>query len=213
MIGISYALTTHNEGSVYIRPLLERLLKHIKLDDEIVVVDDYSTEETTVDVLQEYGDKINLYYHNLDNDFAQHKNFVKSKCTKDYIFFIDADENVHDNLLTTLEEILLNNSEIELFYVPRINIVQGITQEHITKWGWNINDKGWINYYDPQGRICANKPELKWEGFVHERIVGHKTHATLPAFDSDGNPIADYCLLHIKDIRRQERQNNFYSNL
>lgn len=120
---------------------------------------------------------------------------------------------MHENLLNTLEEIILNNNEVELFYIPRINIVQGITPEHVKMWGWNINDKGWVNYYDPQGRICVNKPELVWEGNVHERIVGHITHATLPAFDSDNNPTPDYCLLHIKDIRRQENQNNFYNSL
>jgi glycosyltransferase involved in cell wall biosynthesis len=104
MVSISYCITTHNEGAVYIKPLLDRLLKHLQPEDEIVVVDDFSDDPSTVNVLEEYRDRVNLYFNPLDNDFAAHKNFAKSKCTKDYIFFIDADENLHENLLMTLKE-------------------------------------------------------------------------------------------------------------
>lgn len=207
MVPISYCITTHNEGAAYIKPLLDRLLKHLQPEDEIVVVDDFSTEESTVSVLEEYRDRINLYFNSLDNDFAAHKNFAKSKCTKDYIFFIDADENVHENLLLTIKEILLNNLSIEMFLVPRINVVPGLTQDHINRWGWQVNDKGYINYPDAQTRIVVNKPDIKWVGKVHERLEGHSTHAVLP-FETE-----DYCLLHIKDIKRQEAQNNFYNTI
>jgi glycosyltransferase involved in cell wall biosynthesis len=207
MVSISYCITTHNEGAVYLKPLLDRLLKHLQPEDEIVIVDDFSTEESTIAVLEEYRDKVNLYFNNLDNDFASHKNFAKSKCTKDYIFFIDADENVHENLLITLKEILYNNPTIEMFMVPRINIVQGLTEQHVQRWNWNVNEKGFVNYPDPQTRIVVNKEEIRWENKVHERLVGHSTHTLLP-FETE-----DYCLLHIKDIKRQESQNDFYEKL
>jgi glycosyltransferase involved in cell wall biosynthesis len=207
MVSISYCITTHNEGQAYIRPLLDRLLKHLQPEDEIVIVDDFSTEESTVAILEEYRDRVSLYFNLLDNDFASHKNFAKSKCTKDYIFFIDADENVHENLLITLKEILYNNPSIEMFMVPRINIVQGLTEQHVQRWNWNVNEKGFVNYPDPQTRIVVNKEEIKWENKVHERLVGHSTHTLLP-FETE-----DYCLLHIKDIKRQESQNDFYEKL
>lgn len=207
MVSISYCITTHNEGAVYLKPLLDRLLKYLQPEDEIVIVDDFSTEQSTVDVLEEYRDRVNLYFNSLDNDFASHKNFAKSKCTKDYIFFIDADENVHENLLITIKEILYNNPTIEMFMVPRINIVQGLTEQHVQRWNWNVNEKGFVNYPDPQTRIVVNKEEIKWENKVHERLVGHSTHTLLP-FETE-----DYCLLHIKDIKRQELQNDFYEKL
>lgn len=207
MVSISYCITTHNEGAVYIKPLLDRLLKHLQPEDEIIVVDDFSDEASTVNVLEEYRDKVNLYFNPLNNDFAAHKNFAKSKCTKDYIFFIDADENVHESLLITLKEILYNNPTIEMFMVPRINIVQGLTEQHVQKWNWNVNEKGFVNYPDPQTRIVINKEEIKWENKVHERLVGHSSHTLLP-FETE-----DYCLLHIKDIKRQEAQNSFYDTL
>jgi glycosyltransferase involved in cell wall biosynthesis len=207
MVSISYCITTHNEGAVYIKPLLDRLLKHLQPEDEIVVVDDFSDDPSTVNVLEEYRDRVNLYFNPLNSDFATHKNFAKSKCTKDYIFFIDADENVHENLLITLKEILYNNPTIEMFMVPRINIVQGLTEQHVQKWNWNVNEKGFVNYPDPQTRIVINKEEIKWENKVHERLTGHSTHTILP-FETE-----DYCLLHIKDIKRQELQNDFYNAL
>lgn len=207
MVSISYCITTHNEGAVYIKPLLDRLLKHLQPEDEIVLVDDFSNDPSTVNVLEEYRDRVNLYFNSLNSDFAAHKNFAKSKCTKDYIFFIDADENVHENLLITLKEILYNNPNIEMFMVPRINIVQGLTEQHVQKWNWNVNEKGFVNYPDPQTRIVVNKEEIKWENKVHERLVGHSTHTILP-FETE-----DYCLLHIKDIKRQELQNDFYEKL
>ena len=207
MVSISYCITTHNEGGIYLEPLFQKLLRHIKEEDEIVVVDDYSDETTTLETLDRHKDKIKLIQHSLNGDFAAHKNFAKDQCTKQYIFFIDADENVHDNLLITLKEILYNNPETDMFLVPRVNVVTGLTREHIEKWGWQVNDKQYVNYPDYQTRIIINNPNIKWEGKVHERLVGHNTHAALP---SEGS---DYCLLHIKEIKRQEAQNEFYEKI
>ncbi len=207
MVTISYCITTHNEGSVYLEPLFKQIFKHLQPEDEIVVVDDYSDDPSTLRTLSLYEDRINLYKNKLNNDFASHKNFAKSKCTKEYIFFIDADENIHDNLLFTLKEILYNNPSVDLYLVPRVNVVTGLTNEHLQKWGWKLNEKGYINYPDYQTRIIKNIPEIKWEGKVHERLVGNKTHSALP-FETE-----DYCLLHIKEIKRQEAQNTFYSTL
>ena len=90
--------------------------------------------------------------------------------------------------------------------VPRINEVIGITQSHLGEWGWNMSDKGWINYPDYQTRILRNLPEIKWHNKVHEVIKGHKKFSTLPT-----NP--EYSLWHPKEITRQEAQNNFYNTL
>jgi glycosyltransferase involved in cell wall biosynthesis len=192
---------------MYIDSLMQRLLRHLQPEDEIVVVDDYSDEPTTVQVLEKYKDKISYYQHKFEGDFSAHKNFAKSKCAKQYIFFIDADENMHENLMLTLKEILYNNSKVDLYLVPRVNVVVGLTPEHIAKWGWTVNEKGYVMYPDLQTRIIKNIETIKWEGKVHERLVGHETHTTLP-YETE-----DYCLLHMKDIKRQELQNNLYESL
>jgi hypothetical protein len=88
--------------------------------------------------------------------------------------------------------------------VPRVNTVKGLTQEHIQKWGWNVNEKGWVNWPDYQWRILKNIPEIKWVNKVHEKLDGFKTYAPLPE-------IGELALRHPKTIERQEKQNNIFT--
>lgn len=204
---ISFAITTHNEGQ-YIRDLLDQLIPHCeRTGDEIVVVDDNSTDPFTSSMLYEYEqrDAIKLFSHSLNHDFSAHKNFLNSKCNGEYIFQIDADEKFHDNLLTYIHDIVDNN-DIDLYAIPRVNIVNGLTEEDVRRWGWRVNEKGWVMFPDYQTRLYRNSPEIKWEGKVHERITGHKTMAPLP--DEE-----EWCLYHIKDIDRQRKQNDYYDTI
>ena len=132
---ISYAILTHNEGS-YIQKLLDFLVNNKRSEDEIVIVDDYSSEEVTLDTLERYKDNVQIYYREFDGDHTQ-KNFLNSKCTGDFIFQLDADEIVTLEFLQLLPQLLEANQETDLFLVPRINTVEGLTQEHINKWRWN----------------------------------------------------------------------------
>lgn len=214
-ISISYIIGTHNESKSYIKTLLDQLVKHVGPEDEIIVVDDYSTNQETLDTLQLYvmSNGVKLHAHALNNDFAAHKNYMNSLATKDYIFNIDADEVPNDLLLISLKEVLLNNPSIDLFSVPRVNLVSDLPDEYLAKWGWRKNEKGWVNYPDYQNRVYKNKPEIKWVNKVHEIISGTETHTQLPAFNEDGEPVTDYCLLHPKSFSRQLSQNDFYSKL
>lgn len=122
------------------------------------------------------------------------------------IFQIDADEYPNKMVFTHLPAILESNPDNEVYLVPRVNTVEGLTQEHIQKWGWNVDDKGWVNWPDYQWRIWKNKPEIKWVNKVHEVLKGHETYAALPAMEA-------VALYHPKDIARQEKQNNYYNTL
>jgi len=208
MPSISYAITACNEH-VELERLLDQLHEYIRPEDEIMVqLDSNHTPE-----VKAIADKYNVMgakceYHRiifgLNKDFASFKNNLKSHCTKDYIFQIDADEYLSEELIQSLPEILELNPEVELYAVPRINTVKGLTSEHINKWGWYINENGWINYPDYQTRILKNIPEIKWINKVHERLVGAKEIVSLPE---------RYDLIHPKTIERQEKQNNFYNTL
>ena len=90
--------------------------------------------------------------------------------------------------------------------MPRVNTVEGLTQEHIDKWRWNLNEDGWVNWPDYQWRIWKNKPEIKWKNKVHEVLDGFKTYAPLPAQE-------ELALYHPKEIERQEKQNAYYDTL
>jgi glycosyltransferase involved in cell wall biosynthesis len=142
----------------------------------------------------------------LNKDFASFKNNLSKHCTKDYIFQIDADEYPNPYLIANLKDILQYNETIDVFLVPRINTVEGLTDEHIQKWGWRVDDKGWVNFPDYQWRIWKNDSSIKWINKVHERLDGFKEYSALPQSE-------EYSLFHPKDIKRQERQNIFYNTI
>ena len=104
-----------------------------------------------------------------------------------------------------LPDILESNPDVDVYLVPRINTVSGITEEHIQKWRWNIESDR-INFPDYQWRIYKNNSLIKWINKVHERLDGFKTYSILPAQD-------EFCLLHPKTIKKQEQQNKFYNTL
>ena len=209
---ISYAIPVCNEIEE-IKRLLEFLIKTKRAQDEIVIViDEQNGTEEVKDYVEDFAheyldlEDIKVLYHPLNKDFATHKNFINVNCSGDYIFSIDADEMPDKTLIKYLPEILESN-DVDAIWIPRINIVNGITPEHISKWGWNVNEDGWVNWpNDPQLRVYKNKPEIKWEGKVHERITGYKTISKFP-------DQKEFALWHVKQIDRQEKQNQFYSEI
>jgi glycosyltransferase involved in cell wall biosynthesis len=208
---ISYAITVCNEINEF-KTLFEFLIKNKNERDEIVILVDETN--STADV-REYVETVALEcedqnvlraYHALNNDFAQFKNNLNSKCSGDYIFQIDADEMPNQHLIINLPFILESNPDIDLFIVPRVNTVEGLTEDHIRKWGWHLNEQGWINWPDYQRRIYKNSPDIQWVGSVHEVIEGHGKYTLFPADE-------DLSLYHHKTIDRQERQNKLYEGL
>jgi len=201
---ISIAITVcneHQELNTLLDYLQERALPN---EYEIIVqIDKDNYTDEVISVIVNRG--IKHYFFPLNKDFASYKNELSKHCSGEYIFQVDADEIPSIDLLDMLPEILENNSEIDVYLVPRINMVSGITEEHIQKWRWNVEgDK--INFPDYQWRIYKNIPLIKWINKVHERLDGFKTYALLPAKD-------EFCLLHPKTIERQEKQNEFYNSI
>lgn len=204
MFRISYAITAHNEHEELDR-LLSQLTESKRDIDEIVVQVDTTVTGQVLNVIKKYPATTHIHFP-LNGDFASFKNNLKSKCTGEWMFQIDADEYLNSNLLESLPELLAANPTTDLFLTPRINTVEGLTEEHIKRWGWNVNEKGWVNFPDYQTRILQNHPKIKWVNKVHEVITGHNSYALLPATE-------EYCLLHPKHITRQETQNHYYSTL
>ena len=212
---ISYAITVCNEIKE-IKELIDFLKTHIRDEDEIVI--QYDSQSATKEVIEYVnyirvtnnlgGSKFNLNVISfpLNNHFGNFKNNLKDNCTKDYIFQIDADEIPHHQFMKDLPSVLDSNDEIDVYLVPRVNTVQGLTKEHIEKWRWNVNSKNWVNWPDYQWRIWKNKPEIKWINKVHERLDGFNLYADLP-------PLEEWSLYHHKEIERQEKQNEYYANI
>jgi glycosyltransferase involved in cell wall biosynthesis len=205
-VKISYGITVHNEADE-LNKLLEILIHKTDEKDEIVICDDYSDDDTQF-VLQSWSQQyghaklIKIYQRKLDGDFSAQKNSVIENCSGDYIFHIDADEYPHENLLLNLNTILEVNN-VDLIWIPRVNTVDGFTQEDVQRWGWRISDKGWVNYPDYQARVFRNDEKIRWTRPLHEVITGCKTYAHLP-------PHEELSLYHPKTKEKQESQNKFY---
>jgi len=209
-MNISFAITTHNEGECIDRLLfqLQEYIEGNNTSDEIIILDDFSEDPDTVNILDRYSNLsyVQLHQRKLNRNFANHKNYLNSLCSNDYIFQIDADEYLISELLENLESILNDNHNIDLFFIPRINTVEGLTEEHINMWGWSVNEYGWVLYPDYQSRIFRNTEDIMWVGQVHERIQGHTSYAMLPAEER-------FSIIHEKTISKQEEQNSFYSDI
>ena len=207
---ISYAITVCNEF-LEIQRLIPFLLKNKRPQDEIVVLVDMTKNEPTSELLGylhrlSSSNYIHISEQNFNNHFADWKNYLTSICNGDYIFQIDADEIPHEKLVEVLPEILEENSDCEVFLVPRVNTVPGLDQDHMQQWGWAVNENGWINWPDNQWRIWKNKPEIKWVNKVHERLDGFKVWTVLPEME-------EFALYHPKTIERQIKQNEYYDTL
>ena len=200
MIDLTINMIVLNEDTI-IRTTLENIKS---VGNELVIVDGGSTD-TTVNICQEYTDKV--YYRRFDGNFSAQKNFANFKSSGRWIFNIDADEQMSDLLKSNLDSIMKLNQGMDLIRVPRINKVEGITKEQADLWGYTIDEDGDISWPDWQARLYKRSPEqIKWVNPVHERLEGYKTYANL----STDKTLGLY-LLHYKTIERQTKQNNFYN--
>ena len=213
---ISYAVTVCNEF-IEIQRLITFLLKHKRPQDEIVVQMDLSlddlkdcpaTKREVFGYIMKHNEQgnIRVIFCPLNDDFAAFKNHLTMQCEGDYIFQIDADEIPCTPILESLPDILQGNPDVDVYLVPRVNTVEGMTQDHMQQWGWNVNAEGWINWPDYQWRIYRNDGSVTWKNRVHEVLQGFKKYATLPMEE-------DYSLYHPKTIERQIKQNQYYDTL
>ena len=209
MINVTYAITVCNE-LVEITNLINFLHPRIKSEDEILIQYDSDSVSSQVKdylaIINQLHNNIKVIPFALNKDFASYKNNLKNHASGIFIFQIDADEMPSEYLIENIHTFLEYNKDVDLFFVPRINTVNGLTEAHIQKWGWKVNEKGWVNFPDYQTRLYRRTSEIEWQGKVHERIIGYNTLSVLPAEE-------EYCLYHHKQIDRQEKQNELYNTI
>lgn len=228
---ISYAITACNEH-FELSELFKQLKDHVRECDEVVIQTDLgNTTEQVYSTISEYQPKFNCKFLHieaeLNKDFASFKNHLKSACEKDYVFQIDADELLGDGLLKHLPLFLEENPDIDVFFLPRINIVVELTEQYAKDSAWRVDRIGFpiakdydyqvVNYPDSQGRLMRNLKSIYWKNRVHERLTGYREYFDLGKMEvTDDFKIEDvqnWCLIHIKAFERQQQQNMFYKSL
>ena len=202
---ISYAITVCNEHKE-IKKLLTFLFDHKRKEDQVVVQMDTKATKEVWQACESFEvrpfDEYRLVECALEKNFAAYKNNLNKNCDGDWIFHIDAEEIPNEYLIEALPFILEANSDVEAYWIPRVNTVAGITDNHIAKWGWRVNEDGWVNFPDWQMRLYRNVEDIYWIKPVHEQLKGYTKFANLPAEER-------YCLYHPKILEDKKNKMNF----
>ena len=201
---ITYAICVCTE-SRELNDLLN-FLTHVKdeEDDINILVDSSKVTDDVRNILSKYKN-LSIFERKFCGNFAEHRNYHGKLCKGDYIFAIDADEIPRENLIKSIKHIIKSN-EAELIYIPRINIIPGYTDKWLKQYNFKINEVGWINWPDFQGRVYKNNSKIHWEKGLHETITGSEKTIALQA-------IPDLSLWHIKSIEKQDNQDSFYKSI
>jgi len=176
---------------------IERCLKSLDFCDEIIVLDDYS-EDKTIEIVHKIKVGVGrdrpvykIYEKKLDNDFAQQRNFGLSKAINDWVLFIDADEEVSEELAKEVRSYVLDDrgKEYNAFYIRRRDYF----------WGKELQ-YGEVRQIRQIGLIRLIRKDCgKWMGTVHEvfhtankvgqinGFLNHYPHPTLKEFINDIN--------------------------
>ena len=186
----SIAMITYNDVDC-IEETLKNVTPYIKND--FVVVDGGSTDGT-LEILKSHKD-ITLLEKKWQDNFEIQKNFALDATTQEWRLLIDADEQ-YEHLFWNQLPWHIVQAEVNAsncVSVPRINIVDGLTQEMVEENGWILSHFNWINYPDYQQRLY--KRSCKYVGQTHELIVG----------DKNPTGIMGQHIIHRKTLARQER--------
>lgn len=191
---ISAVVLTKNE-----QENIERCLKSLSFCDEIIIVDDYSTDKTVEQVHKVCKVikfvKYSIHQRKLNNDFAAQRNFGLSKANNDWVLFIDADEEVTSELKSEIQN---SKFEKDAYYIKRQDFFWDKELKH-----------GEVSQIRQIGLIrLVLKDSGQWMGSVHEvfhtaknigqlnGFLNHFPHLTLKEFISDIN--------HYSGIRAEE---------
>jgi glycosyltransferase involved in cell wall biosynthesis len=180
---ISFCMITRNEEKN-----LARALQSVAIvADEIIVVDCGSTDRTQ-EIAREHGAKV--VYRTWTN-FGDQRNFAVAQSSHEWIYTLDADEALSDELRASLLVWKQSEPEFAVYEGPRLTQYLG---------GW-IRHSGW---YPNMQRRLYRKSAARYEGIVHEtlvftgelgRVKGDLLHYTIETFAEHEAKVESYSTL------------------
>lgn len=191
--------------------LIENCLRNLNFCDEILVIDDNSTDATLNIVKNLNNEKIKIISHKLTDNFSNQRNFGLSKARGEWVLFVDADERVSEALSFEISNIISNwsdgvENEYKGFYIPRVDVL----------WGKELR------YGESNKRLLrlARKNAGKWDGTVHEEWkingkigelrnpIAHYPHQTVAEFLEEIN---FYTTIRAKELYSKKIRVNMLS--
>ncbi len=146
---LSCCLIVKNEAA-FLEQCLNSIKDHV---DEIIIVDTGSTDET-VEIARRFTDK--LYFHPWENSFSKARNQALAYATGDWVFTIDADE-----------ELLLDSGEKLRQAIRGAGNADAILVNIIST--YSSGNKTARHNFE---RLFKNNGIIHYEGIVHNRVVG-----------------------------------------
>lgn len=184
---LTIVVLTHND-ELKIVDCLESLV----FADELVIVDDNSTDRTT-ELCKQFTK--NIFTHSLSSNFANQRNFALNRAKSKWVFFVDSDEIVSKALRDQILK-AIKLKDFAGYYIKRIDRM----------WGKNLT-------HGEVGKVrllrLGRRESGKWHGKVHEtwRIIGrtgelsepllHIPHATVFDFVED---VDEYSSLRAEEL-------------
>jgi len=150
-INLSVIIIARNEQEM-IRDCLESVCGWA---DEIIIIDDASTDKT-IDIAKKYKTRITSLSEK--TDFFQLRNQGLEKASRDWIFYLDADERITPELKGEMEKVI-GDTKCVAYAIPRRNFLLG---KELHWGGW------WPDYVK---RLYRREKLKGWEGDLHEEPV------------------------------------------
>ncbi len=188
---------------------IEQAIKSSQFADEILLIDDYSTDKT-LEIAQKY--KVNIVQRRLNNNFSQQRNFAFKHIRGEWIFFLDADEVITTELKEDIKKVLSKKSKYSAFYIKRRNIFWGRILKH-----------GELRLYYKKGKIrLVKKNSGFWKNPVHEfynpngptkrldNFINHYSHEGIKDFIKKINL---YSSIRAKELQKQGKKSSIFQIL
>lgn len=137
-------LTKNSENS------LHDVVMSVPTADEVVVVDDFSTDDT-INIAKKLG--ANVYKRELHNDFAKQRNYALSKTKNEWVLFLDSDEVASKLLVKSIDN--LNDIHVDGFFIKRSEV---FLDKKLTSGEWG----------SMQLLRFGNKSRGIWKRAIHE---------------------------------------------
>lgn len=135
--------------------------------DEIILVDTGSIDDT-INIANDFGCRV--FHHNWNDDFSEVRNFAINQACGEYIFIIDADEELSPE--SDLRNLIKCSNQDSVFLINVLSIS-------------NIKNGQQVNFNSKQARLFKNSPIVKFEGRVHEQVLNKAISAGLKIVNSD----------------------------
>ena len=197
---LAVIILTHNEEQH-----VAACIQSAAFADEILVIDDCSTDRTRA-LAESAGARV--IEHSLNGDFAAQRNFALAQTDADWVFYVDADERVHEGADEELRRVMAEDARA-VYEVRRINVAFG--------------QRMYYGGHRPDyPRRFFPRDAVRWEGLVHERtesalpvrrLKGSLLHYTYTSWDRYLQKFNQYTTLMAERQHAEGKSASFFKIL